>query len=45
MAAPTAMPLSPTGRHFMAGVLAHSAALSALAAPTVNSYKRLVVGE
>ena len=32
-------------RHFLAGVLAHSAALCALAAPTVNSYKRLVVGE
>jgi len=31
--------------HFMAGVLQHSAALCALAAPTVNSYKRLVVGE
>ncbi len=36
--------LSPLGRHFVAGVLAHSAALSALAAPTVNSYKRLRVG-
>jgi glutamine synthetase len=34
-----------TLRHFVAGVLAHSAALCALAAPTVNSYKRLVVGE
>ncbi len=34
-----------TLRHFMAGVLAHSAGLAALAAPTVNSYKRLVVGE
>jgi glutamine synthetase len=33
------------GRAFIAGVLAHSAALCALAAPTVNSYKRLVVGE
>ena len=33
------------GRHFIAGVLAHSAALCAIAAPTVNSYKRLVVGE
>jgi glutamine synthetase len=33
--------LSPTGRHFIAGVLAHSAGLCALAAPTVNSYKRL----
>lgn len=38
-------PLSPLARHFIAGVLAHSAALCALAAPTVNSYKRLVVGE
>lgn len=35
----------PTMRHFIGGVLAHSAALCALAAPTVNSYKRLVVGE
>lgn len=38
-------PLSPLGRHFVAGVLQHAAALCALAAPTVNSYKRLVVGE
>lgn len=30
--------------HFIAGVLAHSAGLAALAAPTVNSYKRLVMG-
>jgi glutamine synthetase len=30
---------------FVAGVLAHSAALCAIAAPTVNSYKRLLVGE
>jgi glutamine synthetase len=37
--------LSPTGRHFIAGVMAHSAALTALAAPTVNSYKRLRVHE
>ena len=36
--------LSPLGRHFVAGVLAHSAALTALAAPTVNSYKRLRSG-
>jgi glutamine synthetase len=28
----------------MAGILAHAPALTALAAPTVNSYKRLVVG-
>jgi glutamine synthetase len=32
-------------RHFIGGVLAHSAALCAVTAPTVNSYKRLVVGE
>jgi glutamine synthetase len=37
--------LSLLGRQFIAGVLAHSTALCALAAPTVNSYKRLVVGE
>lgn len=36
---------STTLRHFIGGVLAHSAALCAIAAPTVNSYKRLVVGE
>lgn len=44
-AADAAEPLSRLGRQFVAGVLAHSAALCALAAPTVNSYKRLVVGE
>jgi glutamine synthetase len=38
-------PLSPTGRQFVAGVLAHAAALTALAAPTVNSYRRLKVYE
>ena len=38
-------PLSDLAEHFIAGVLEHSAALCALAAPTVNSYKRLVVGE
>jgi glutamine synthetase len=37
--------LSPLAQHFIAGVLHHSAGLCALAAPTVNSYKRLVVGE
>jgi len=36
--------LSATGRHFIAGVMAHSAALTALAAPTVNSYRRLRLG-
>jgi glutamine synthetase len=38
-------PLSTLAMQFIGGVLAHSAALCALAAPTVNSYKRLVVGE
>ncbi len=41
----TGAPLSPLGRRFVAGVLAHAPALCALAAPTVNSYKRLTVGE
>lgn len=36
--------LSELGQQFAAGVLAHSTALCALAAPTVNSYKRLVMG-
>ena len=38
-------PLSTLAGQFIAGVLAHSAAVCALAAPTVNGYKRLVVGE
>ena len=33
--------LSPLGQQFAAGVLAHAPALCALAAPTINSYKRL----
>ena len=37
--------LPDTLRHFVGGLLHHAAALCALAAPTVNSYKRLVVGE
>jgi glutamine synthetase len=36
--------LSQTAYHFMAGVLDHAAGLSALLAPTVNSYKRIGVG-
>jgi glutamine synthetase len=44
-AADPAAGLSPLGRQFVAGVLAHAPAVCALAAPTVNSYKRLVVGE
>lgn len=34
--------LTLIGRQFVAGVLAHAPALTALAAPTVNSYKRLM---
>ena len=41
----TAKGMAPRLRHFIGGVLEHSAALCAVAAPTVNSYKRLVVGE
>jgi glutamine synthetase len=33
--------LSPLGRHFLAGILAHLPALLALTCPTVNSYRRL----
>lgn len=36
--------LTALARRFIAGVLAHAPALCALAAPTVNSYKRLTVG-
>jgi len=36
--------LSKMGYHFAAGILAHARALAAICAPTVNSYKRLVVG-
>ena len=38
------MGLSTLAYQFLAGVLAHAAAVCAVAAPTVNSYKRLVVG-
>ncbi len=34
--------LSKLGYQFIAGVLAHAPALTAVAAPTVNSYKRLI---
>jgi len=33
--------LTPQGRAFLAGQLAHAAGLTALAAPNINSYKRL----
>ena len=36
--------LSQLAYHFLGGLLAHARALTAIAAPTVNSYKRLVVG-
>jgi glutamine synthetase len=38
------MGLSKMGYHFMGGLLHHAHALTAVCAPTVNSYKRLVVG-
>ena len=36
--------LSPLGTSFVAGLLKHARGLSGLAAPTVNSYKRLLPG-
>jgi glutamine synthetase len=36
--------LSPMAYHFLGGLLQHAPALTAIAAPSVNSYKRLVVG-
>jgi glutamine synthetase len=36
--------LSALAYHFLGGVLAHARALTAVVAPSVNSYKRLVVG-
>lgn len=41
---PRGLGLSPVGYSFIAGVLAHGRALSALAMPTVNSYRRLYSG-
>jgi glutamine synthetase len=41
---PRGMGLSTMGYQFLAGLLAHAPALAAVCAPTVNSYKRLVVG-
>lgn len=36
--------LSQLGRYFIGGLMEHSRSLSAIVAPTVNSYKRLVPG-
>jgi glutamine synthetase len=41
---PSGMGLSKLAYHFTAGLLRHAAALTAILAPSVNSYKRLVVG-
>ncbi len=41
---PRGLGLSKMAYQFLAGVLAHAPALAAICAPTVNSYKRLVVG-
>jgi len=39
---PRGMNLSPVAYHFLGGLMAHAAGLTAIAAPCVNSYKRLV---
>ena len=36
--------LSKDGYHFLGGILEHAKALTAVCAPSINSYKRLVVG-
>lgn len=41
---PGGLELSELAYHFLGGIMAHAPALTALIAPTVNSYKRLVVG-
>lgn len=41
---PRGLGLTPLAYHFLGGILTHARALAAIAAPTVNSYKRLVVG-
>lgn len=41
---PKGLGLSKLACHFLGGLLAHAPALTALMAPSVNSYKRLVVG-
>jgi glutamine synthetase len=41
---PQGLQLSTMAYHFLGGLLAHAPALAAVCAPSVNSYKRLVVG-
>ena len=41
---PNNLGLSKTAYHFLGGLFAHAHALTVLVAPSVNSYKRLVVG-
>jgi glutamine synthetase len=41
---PRGLGLSQLGYWFLGGLLAHARALAAICAPTINSYKRLVVG-
>jgi glutamine synthetase len=41
---PRQLGLSKLAYHFLGGLLAHAPAITAICAPTVNSYKRLVVG-
>jgi len=41
---PRGLQLAPVAYQFLAGILDHARALAAICAPTVNSYKRLVVG-
>ncbi|MDR3157519.1 MAG: type III glutamate--ammonia ligase [Zoogloeaceae bacterium] len=42
---PRGLQLSPLAYKFLGGILKHAPALAAICAPTVNSYKRLVVGQ
>ncbi|MGV0026970.1 type III glutamate--ammonia ligase [Phormidesmis priestleyi] len=41
---PRKLGLSKLAYHFLGGLLAHAPALTAICAPSINSYKRLVVG-
>ena len=41
---PNGLGLSKMAYHFLGGLITHAKALCAISAPTVNSYKRLVVG-